>query len=285
VRGRLDCLEKTRRSVFEENQEEGMKKIIGVMAAGALLLGFAGQSMASFTNGDLIRVVYSPGSTYEYATDLGSLTSLENNASNSTTPITGSAFTGYAGTSYANLNVTYYVEGGATSADIAAPTSQAAPQQQSATSSLIGKMNNMATLYNTAADRIQSAPSYTAQVSQTNAHAYVQSMNGATAYVGTYGNFVPATTDVEGSLAPLAAGGSVAMYLYNFTSTDGWVSGGPTLAGSLVTNTDGTAFEILTVANGTEIVEGPAGSPVPVPPSMLLLGSGLLGLIGLRRKA
>ena len=49
----------------------------------------------------------------------------------------------------------------------------------------------------------------------------------------------------------------------------------------LVTNADGTTFDIRTLANGyTEI--NPA--TVPIPPSMLLLGTGLLGLIGFRRK-
>ena len=52
-----------------------MKKILGIMVAGLLLLGFAGQSMAAFATGDLIRVVYD--STNQYVTDLGSLNSLE----------------------------------------------------------------------------------------------------------------------------------------------------------------------------------------------------------------
>ena len=76
------------------------KSIVCMIAAALLLVGLAGQSMAAFGTGDLIRIIYSPGSTYEYATDLGSLTNLENTTAYQSTPIAGSSFTSYAGTGY-----------------------------------------------------------------------------------------------------------------------------------------------------------------------------------------
>ena len=62
-----------------------MKKICGLIVAALLFCFFTGQAMAdNFAQGDLIRALYNTnysyglptGGTYEYATDLGSLTSL-----------------------------------------------------------------------------------------------------------------------------------------------------------------------------------------------------------------
>ena len=85
-----------------------MKKILGIMAAGALLFGFAGQSMASVNLGDLIQVIYenpSVGST-EVVTDLGSVTSdiLLSNKTIGSSVITSD----FSGVSLSNLTVAYF---------------------------------------------------------------------------------------------------------------------------------------------------------------------------------
>jgi hypothetical protein len=266
-----------------------MKKIIGIMAVGLLLLGFAGQGMAiqNFATGDLIRVVYAPGSTDEYATDLGTLTSLEAAAvAAGGTPalVNGSAFGSYDN-SFSTENVTYYVYGGGGSADLAQLSTLTAPAEAKGLSSLTGSLLLMNTQYQTAANRVETTPLYTSGTAQTAAHSYITLMDGGTAlaYPGTYSNFF--TFDSEQSLSGLGSGGQVAMYLYNFNTAQGWTSTNP-VNGALVTdsNNNGATFEVITTSSGTEVVEIPQVSSVPVPPSLLLLAPGLFGLIGLRRR-
>jgi hypothetical protein len=75
-------------------------------------------------------------------------------------------------------------------------------------------------------------------------------------------------------LNALGSGGFVdqKLYFFNFTSP-----ANPATAGTQVAT-------IRTMADGSTIIN-PASPVVPIPPSVLLLGSGLLGLIGLRRRA
>ncbi len=57
---------------------------------------------------------------------------------------------------------------------------------------------------------------------------------------------------------------------------------GPNLAGTLFTinlNNDGTSSSVI--ADPTDVTV----SPTPIPPSVLLFGSGLIGLVGIRRRA
>jgi hypothetical protein len=253
-----------------------MKKLLGLIVAAMLLCGFAGQAGATnFAKGDLIRVIYGGGNTVEYATDLGSLTSLENKANTQTA---GDTFTAYAGTGFGTMNVAYYVWN-ATSY-IGSPVSSTTPPgttQATWGASVYGNMSALSTEYK---NSFISGSTITASVSNVSgvgdyASSYVALMNVGGSQPGTYGAYLTSGTG-ETSLATLASGGSVDVNLYAFAST---TQG----AGTLLTNTDGTIFDIRTLANGsTQIIE--TAAPVPIPPSMLLLGTGLLGLIGLRRK-
>ena len=259
-----------------------MKKILaGTIVAGMLLFGFAGQSLAAFATGDLIRVVYSPGGTYEYATDLGSLSSLQASATTTASLISGSAFS-YAGSTYSNMDVTYFVAytTGTTKAttvyNIDVASTSAPTQQESASSVLTVQnsiINNLLPLYVGSAT-VGTSPPTSVEAQQTNGNSYITLMDQGSP--GSYSQLF--LGDLESSLAALPSG-TITMVLYNVNSKD---AGAGTL-GTTVTDTDGKTFEILTVAGGTEIVEV-GGSPVPLPPSMLLLAPGLLGLIGLRRR-
>jgi hypothetical protein len=263
-----------------------MKKILaGTMIAGLLLFGFAGQSMAAFTTGDLIQVVYD--STYEYATDLGSLTSLE--AITTTTLLNGSSgtvnsqFTGtLSGTALAalpsgsnQLTVAYYVEGTST-ATIGAPVASGI---LAGGGGGVGSINGGLTDNNSyyAANTISGTSTAKALKSGSTANnSFYNLEEGGGSYDGTYGNNLG-----SGAEAVLTGTGSVIFNLYSFNNNEVFNY----LNGTLVNNSSGQAFEIETLDVGgvmeSEIV---AQSSVPIPPSMLLLAPGLLGLIGLRRK-
>ena len=136
---------------------------------------------------------------------------------------------------------------------------------------MIGAFTNQQNLYQ---GSLMSGSTITARVLQSNGNNYTAQMNFGGPVWGTYGQYLDTVGAAEARLTPLATGGYVDMSLYSFDIFNGGL-------GMLVTNADGTTFDIRTLANGyTEI--NPA--TVPIPPSMLLLGTGLLGLIGFRRK-
>ena len=254
-----------------------MKKLLGVIVAGLLLLGFAGQGMAAFSTGDLIRVVYD--STYEYASDLGALSKLETLPLN--TPV-GDPFTGLAGTDYANMTVAYYVVGSAATTNnydyLGAPsTAQPLTMDGSSHGTLRSNINLISTLY---AGHIAPGYTETAEVLKATVHSFWELAEQNGAAKGTYAFF---TSGAESSLASLASGGDVDFYLYGF-------KGATTLGtvGTLLTAGDPAPFDIRTYVNAlgvgeSEVVEGQV-SGVPIPPSMLLFAPGLLGLIGLKRR-
>jgi len=265
-----------------------MKKIIGIMAVGLLLLGFAGQSMASnFAAGDLIRVTFvtnydqygNPlGPTTEYAADLGTLSSLE--ALTSTT-VVGANFTQYTGTNFgtvtggvltSGIQVAYYVQGtGTASTSTAYIGSQSAPALGGGVSysGLNSAFSSLKTLYSKTGNFISATQS--AQVSEPTTGDYWEQFDGAGNNWGTFDNYLLGEGAAEYSLLPLETlGGYIDETLYGYNAS------GPT--GSSV-------LDVRTIDVGgvgeTEIV---VASAVPVPPSLLLFVPGLLGLIGLRRK-
>jgi hypothetical protein len=97
-------------------------------------------------------------------------------------------------------------------------------------------------------------------------------MNSGGTEIGSWGTFVQPFNGVA-SLADLGTTGFVDQYLYYWPST--------------VSNTvaPGTQVaKIRTYADGhTDVMNVPV-NPVPIPAALYLFGSGLLGLIGIRRK-
>ena len=90
--------------------------------------------------------------------------------------------------------------------------------------------------------------------------------------VGGFGTFIDNGLG-EANLAALDSGGSVDLYLYYYpTATDGNAGSGLQVA------------KLTTSADGHVAVTGEPMPETPIPPSILLLGSGLIGLIGIRRK-
>lgn len=267
-----------------------MKKMLLLTLAAFLLCGFAGHAMASFfADGDLIRVVYQTsyngvgqptGGTAEYASDLGSLSALE---ANTTLTQAGSSFGSfstnyYTAASGANpatgLQVAYFV------ADLASGAYNYNIYIGSkSTTQPTGDYSGLYTSLSTVVPTYVSASGGTLNnvtVAQSNPYSYWGTMQGNGAYYGSYAQSIPVGAG-EAGLAPLNTGGSVLMSLYAYD-----YSGGQD--GAVLSN-NGKTLEIETlVVGGNPITEvGPMATPIP--PSMLLLGTGFLGLIGFRRKS
>ena len=238
-----------------------------LLAAAMLLLGANRQALASFSAGDLIQVVYSTTDSYEVATDLGAFapttaytgSTITFNTNPFPTPGTGA----FANSSWSNLNVAYFESAGS-SAWVSGPTTglQTSGNSQSNFSSAAA-----AVLANYAA-----AGAGSAQVEQlqSNALSYMSLMD-MNSVKGSFAGLIPGANG-ETNLAALGngSGSYVDSYLYYYSNVNNPGSG---LA----------VADIRTFADGTSEIVG-SNNATPVPPSVLLMGSGLIGLAGFRRK-
>jgi len=234
-------------------------KFLVIAAVFMLMFSVAGQAMAAFTSGELIRVVYVNGGVgNEVATDLGaastwtSPSAITSTISYTTYKFSLSSFTGY---SYSDLSVVYFLKTEANSFW---------------TSGDLDGQDNLSGEKSATGERISHVLSYYenlsgSQVTGESKHgnSYWKKLNEKG--VGKFYAFL--TESGEQNLAALATGGYVDQYLYYYPS------GTSNLAGSGV-----AVAQIRTFADGhTEI------NPVPVPAAVYLLSSGLLALVGVRK--
>ena len=257
------------------------KKMIALLAAAMLTLA-AGSAFADFAANDLIRVVYNTTTNTETATDLGSLTSLL--AVNSPT-VVGSgatAFTTVAGvsgaTNLAGDQVAYFAVNSAGTgfyvSGIPSNVPVANPAQTAGTNGwMTSTNNNYASLSGGTGIATTAITNTTTKLSVPNTYYLNGDKSGNS--IGAMGSLLLSASwaGTEASLASLATpGSSVSQALYLLTSTSR--SGNTTGLEELV---------LITNANGSTTIEAvPAATPIP--PSFFLMGSGLLGMFGLRRK-
>ncbi len=247
-----------------------MKKIMMLLAATTLLLGVSGQAMASLTVGDLIRVVYKfDGTGAEVATDLvgatgwTSGTAVTGPTSYSTNNFSLSQFSGSA---WGDLRVAYYANMSPTNFWFTGPDGGMDSRAGHA-ASVRTALTQMNGVYSTA---MGSGKQGTIQ--STNANSYWYKMNMGGTETGSWGTFVAPFNGVA-NLAALGTTGFVDQWLYYYPSaTSNIVAPGVQVA------------KIRTYADGHTDVMNLNANPVPVPAALYLFGTGLLGLIGIRRK-
>ncbi len=250
-----------------------MKKLLGVLLAAVLLFGLTGQVHAYYSGYDLIRVVYDTaynaynkptGGTYETATSLGSFQSNPSFSGVSGMAVGGGtdAFTTLSGTNFSTLRVGYFMYTGSTTVKNVWVSDDSA-QARSTYRQYSGFYNNaqaIETVYRTApgdantVQTLQSEPdSFWNRFEKASPSSFKSYLTTATSY-GTQ------------SLADLATNGYVDTYLYYFATGDAVA--------------DGVQVAVIrTMADGSTII-----NPVPVPPALWLMGTGLIGLIGLRKR-
>jgi len=257
-----------------------MKKIMMLLVVAVLMLGVSGQAMAYFTDGDLIRVVYSTinGTGYEYATDLGSFSSLGISS-------TGGAYTGptqnlntsnfgilTGQTNFSNMYVTYFI------ADAALNSNNGAAWTSSAMTNGGYKLANGAGSFFNATELPMSLWNSKGTISASNTQADPSGLSwwaNAESSGGTlfyYQGFLDNTKGpAEANLTALnTTGGTVDQLLYYYGSNLNASGRGTVVA------------EIITNADGSTTIEGAPTTPIPA--AVYLFGSGLLGMFGLRRK-
>lgn len=240
-----------------------MKKKMIALLAGALMTLGASNAMAYFADGDLIRVVYDSAGTFEQATDLGSITALSS-ASNLT--IGGIDTSSVADKS--GLMVTYFAKqitgtgtGSFYIAQDATQTTSAGINGSKWSSIGASSMASVYTYYN-------SKGTATVNVLTTDTNSYAKKLDQSNTSPGLFAGLTDASTKdfAEVSLSDIA--NVNAMNLYYFQD------------GNAKQTVSTPYLTILTDSTGTHIT----GTATPIPAAAYLLGSGLMGLFGLRRK-
>jgi len=242
-----------------------MKKIFGLMMIAAVVIFAAGQANATFSAGDLIAVSYDTSTNIEVAQDLGSIASLSTGTTTSSIPLSDFG----AGQSWSNVSTVYFADSALNTTPSAGTPIQLWIAAGSTPTVGLHKAGSLNTgigsdvipeyqgLYNTLG---------TYPVVISNATNFANAFLNIFGAAGTYGGGI----NVNGSVND---GTSTNQNLYTGTFTTGSNSA---TALTLVPN-----FGINTNAGATTITGAQA---VPIPPSVLLMGSGLLGLIGIGRK-
>jgi hypothetical protein len=243
-----------------------MKKKMTALLAGALMtVAMAGNALAYFEQDHLIRVVYDKSINTEVATDLGKVQDILAAAKNG--PITLGAgtdsFLGGALTtsSLSNLNVAYYA------VNVANKDLWLSSKADTQNISAANQWNTNSSLTANTLGRYVSLGGSTVTLSTQDPSSYWTKLDGNGTKVGKFGTSYLAANG-EMNLAALATGGEVKQNLF-FWDNPSVTSG---LAG-----TKQVTIKTLS-SGGTEV------SNVPVPPALFLMGSGLLGLVGIRRK-
>lgn len=236
-----------------------LKKKIVMLIAAALMTLSASSAFATFGDLELIRVTYDRAGA-EYATDLGNIKTLL--AAPSTT-IAGS-FTGING---AASYVTYFALDRANNDLWAVNSNTVAPLViggSTGLTSISSGTTPMYTLYNT-----QGGTNYAGLASATN--SYKNKLSPTQGWLGNTITGVAARQATELSLATLATNNTQTLYFWdNAKALTADVTGRTGVAvASIVTNADGSST---------------INTPTPIPPAFFLMGSGLLGMFGLRRK-
>ncbi len=255
-----------------------MKKLLVVLAAGLLVFGVAGQAKASFSQDDLIRVVYQTaaggGYTYETASDLGNVGTIMSTPS-SLVDAGYNLLSGNATQKFGSLNgleVAYFAVNSATGELWTSGTAGASETNTNSSNSggTITKAGSI--LAHGYAPTASSGGTANAWLLKSAANSYWKEMDGNSDNIGSFNNFY-ATGIGNGEIA-LVASGSVQQGLFHW-ATPGTTS---TILSSLTLTTALSAAGLIQTSAIT------TASATPIPPSVLLLGSGLLGLVGIRRR-
>lgn len=251
------------------------KKMITLLAAAMLTLSAVGSASAAFVQGDLIRVIYDTKGTKEIATDLGAMSTL-------TTLGTGSVVGGgvdaatlaqFGGSTYADLRVGYFAIQKANTGINPANLWLAGDPTVAPKSGALKWSGAYTAFNNTLGNYAQSAGNTAVIADKSVGNTFYVNMDRSGLQVGNYGTFLP-TNPAGGvlNLAALATTGYVDQAIYNWSGS--------------VTNTSAYGTQVLTLrtmADGSTVIN-PGAAPVPIPPAFLLMGSGLLGMVGIRRK-
>lgn len=239
-----------------------------ILVVTAFLMGLAGQAMAYFEMGNLIRVVYTKSESggqgnLEVVTDLGSgLNPTTATAASRVLSTNNFSLSQLGVTDWSNVYVAYFTMTTTSpySSDSGWISGNRSSGQSSSGSTSDSTYNNYETIRGSNSALAASEQSAMIVGSQSNAWSYTSVMG----LDGTFGGFLTTSNLADANLSNLATVGYVDQWLYYYASTG---------AGAYGTQ----VYKLRTYADGhTEI------NPVPLPAAVYLFGSGLLAIAGFR---
>lgn len=245
-----------------------MKKFIAIFVA-VLTLGLAAQATAYFEEDHLIRVVYDKnGGGKEVATDLGDISTWITPGVSPANVVVGGGESAwdlsmFPGKSLSDLVVEYYA---INYNNANAWTSGSLPDQKSGPRRF--------TVFNSAAGNARAyyrtlpITGSTVVGSETSYKSHYAMFAKFGLSIGGFNEFLYPVFNGEENLAVLSTQGYVDQVIYFYDNPQAAAYGVPVAI-------------VRTMADGSTIINP---GVVPVPASVLLLGSGLLGLISVRRK-
>ncbi|MGD9505111.1 MAG: hypothetical protein AB7W37_09365 [Syntrophobacteraceae bacterium] len=257
-----------------------MKKYLSALLVAAVaVFGAVSQAAAYFEQGNLIRVVYSNDGTTEVATDLGTYnaTTLAA-ATNVSAGEVSSLLSNFAsGTTLSDLYVAYYINdiySAGTNPDGTGVYTSGVNDTQSNTKSQYQQFNSAAksntVYYQSLLGTTSDLGSGTVVGNSANLNSYYTAMIAAGTKAGMFTGFIT-TQSGEANLG----GGSVDyvdMYLFYYSKPTSSGSGSIVATVRTYITSDGAMYTVINP------------QAVPIPGALWLLGSGLLSLLGVRRK-
>jgi len=242
------------------------KKKFAAMIAAALMTMSASSAFAAFADLELIRVYYDRTGS-EFATDLGNVKTILDNAKQPG----GVTLDGSFGTLTSGYAVYFALDRTTGVSDLWATGKVGVDSVilggSTGLTSLKSGSSSMYALYNT-----QGGTEYTGAAAATSSYK-----NKLSATQGTLATSInnASRLNTEASLASVIGSGTgsavQALYFWENALTTVAAEKIGVLAATITTNADGTSTIVA--------------APTPIPPAFLLMGSGLLGMVGLRRKS
>jgi hypothetical protein len=263
------------------------KKMIALLAGALMMLGASNAFAYIQSDLELYRVVFdaTTGSTFQTISDLGSLATLNGKADGTLLDSATSAFTsvaGYGNATQANLQIAYFAYNAVNpnqdvylsqTGESAAPTIAGLKWGTAGlglkTAAGSGLAVNGAT-YDASGMTVQNQLNTLANGFKVKEHSnFGGYFTGGAVALG------------EPTLATLAGNAALTTHLYFFDQSNTGQTG--VLADSLNGTISGNWWLTTDVANGTTTIHT-ASAATPIPAAIYLMGSGLLGMFGLRRK-
>jgi hypothetical protein len=244
-----------------------MRKLSVVLLAALLVFVVAGQAMAAFENNHLVQVTYNEAQN-EAGVDLGDIGAMDFSASNVLLAPAGTVPWGSL-LGVDQLSLGFFGADNTTYQNWFATTEMTAPTIN------VGGFSNFqgqAAQVQAGYDSIDVGGIAVASAGAT--QSYDQLMNDGSTTPGGYAGFNTDWQVGESPLGVLSTVGYVDMYLYHYDVV--------TLDKGPDGNTDYTGILRL-YADGSTVLNPQA--VVPIPGAAILLGSGLIGLVGIRRRS
>lgn len=244
------------------------KKMIALLAGALMTSALAGNAFAAFGDLHLYRVVYNSSNKVELGTDLGTFSmknelvgNLDLGRAIDTTKL------GNAASDFTNLKVAYFAVDTSAAADLWLSSKNDAAGTLNTGAKWTPIKNNFMSINNTYKN--SGLDEVVAQSTSASSNTYYSKYDGFGANVGIFTQFLKAGQNMES----VFTNGVAEQNLIFFDNTNVTGAGTQQIA------------KIRTTADGTTLLGSEPVPTTPIPPAFLLMGSGLLGLVGIRRKS